>query len=165
MSPLSPRARTADDFAAIRARLKALRQACATDETEPEDRYVLPRQSLCLPPANETNWDGRMKAAVVVAVWSGMLGRAEAFGRYMLSAEELSLWEKDFVKGGISALQANSLWPAEPLCRAHNERAPSHPTEKAVATPRAADDVAAIRARMEELRREREEIGEEGQRR
>jgi hypothetical protein len=41
-----------------------------------------------------------------MAVRSGKLGRAEAYERYMLSAEELSGWEEAFNLDGLAGLQA-----------------------------------------------------------
>ena len=63
-----------------------------------------------LPPAGATiRWTVWKKAAVVVAVQSGTLGRSEAYERYMLSEEELSRWEEAFGQDGIAGLQAKSL--------------------------------------------------------
>ena len=63
-----------------------------------------------LPPAGSTiRWSAWKKAAVVVAVQSGTLGRSEAYERYMLSEEELSRWEEAFGQDGIAGLQAKSL--------------------------------------------------------
>jgi transposase len=61
-----------------------------------------------LPPAGLTRWTAQSKAAVVVAIRGGALGRSEAAERYMLSEEELSQWEKDFDQGGIAGLQMKS---------------------------------------------------------
>ena len=63
-----------------------------------------------LPPAGSTTrWSAWKKAAVVVAVQSGTLGRSEAYDRYMLSEEELSRWEEAFGQDGIAGLQAKWL--------------------------------------------------------
>jgi hypothetical protein len=59
-----------------------------------------------LPPAGWRRWSARNKAAVVIAVRSGTLGRAEAYECYMLSEEELSGWEDAFDLDGIAGLQA-----------------------------------------------------------
>ena len=56
-----------------------------------------------------TRWSAWKKAAVVVAVQSGTLGRSEAYDRYMLSEEELSRWEEAFGQDGIAGLQAKRL--------------------------------------------------------
>jgi Protein of unknown function (DUF1153) len=61
---------------------------------------------ILLPPAGWQRWTARNKAAVVIAVRSGKLGRTEAYERYMLSAEELSGWENAFNLDGLAGLQA-----------------------------------------------------------
>ena len=61
---------------------------------------------IFLPPAGWKRWSAGNKAAVVMAVRSGKLGRAEAYERYMLSAEELSGWEEAFNLDGLAGLQA-----------------------------------------------------------
>ena len=61
---------------------------------------------IFLPTAGWQRWTARNKAAVVMAVRSGKLGRAEAYERYMLSAEELSGWEEAFNLDGLAGLQA-----------------------------------------------------------
>ena len=74
----------------------------------PEDRSARrPSNDLesCLPPADWRRWSARNKAAVVIAVRSGTLGRVEAYERYMLSEEELSGWEEAFDLDGIAGLQ------------------------------------------------------------
>jgi hypothetical protein len=58
-----------------------------------------------LPPAGARTWSARRKAAVVLAVRSGQLARADAFARYMLSEEELSEWEAAFDREGLAGLQ------------------------------------------------------------
>jgi hypothetical protein len=62
-----------------------------------------------LPPAETKRWSCRRKAAVVVAVRAGVLGRQEACERYMLSVEELAAWETAFDKNGIPGLRATRL--------------------------------------------------------
>jgi hypothetical protein len=57
-----------------------------------------------LPPAGWLRWNVRRKAAVVIAVRGGRLGRAEARERYRLSDEELSQWEDAFDLDGIAGL-------------------------------------------------------------
>jgi hypothetical protein len=59
-----------------------------------------------LPPPGWRTWGARSKAAVVIAVRSGKLGRVEAYDRYMLSDEELSQWEAAFERDGMAGLQA-----------------------------------------------------------
>jgi DNA-binding response OmpR family regulator len=64
----------------------------------------LSRPRSRLPPAGLANWSAEWKAAVVIAVRSGTLGRSEACERYMLSEEELSQWEEAFNRDGIGGL-------------------------------------------------------------
>ena len=59
-----------------------------------------------IPPVGWRRWSARNKAAVVIAIRSGSLGRDEAYERYMLSEEELSGWEEAFDLDGIAGLQA-----------------------------------------------------------
>jgi hypothetical protein len=58
-----------------------------------------------LPPSGRGKWAARNKAAVVIAIRGGALGRYEAYERYMLSEEELSRWENAFDCDGIAGLQ------------------------------------------------------------
>jgi hypothetical protein len=67
-----------------------------------------------LPPAGLTRWSAWEKAAVVLAVRSGTLLLSEAYGRYMLSEEELSCWEAAFDQDGIAGLQAKGLLSRAP---------------------------------------------------
>jgi transposase len=55
-------------------------------------------------PAGVANWSAERKAAVVIAVRAGTLGRSEACERYMLSEEELSQWEEAFNRDGLAGL-------------------------------------------------------------
>jgi hypothetical protein len=59
-----------------------------------------------LPKPGSRTWGARSKAAVVIAVRSGKLRRAEAYDHYRLSEEELSRWEEAFDRDGIAGLQA-----------------------------------------------------------
>jgi hypothetical protein len=59
-----------------------------------------------LPPAGWKRWTAHNKAAVVIAISSGTLERADAYERYMLSEEEFSGWEEAFDLDGIAGLQA-----------------------------------------------------------
>jgi transposase len=61
-----------------------------------------------LPPAGVANWSAKRKAAVVIAVRAGTLGRSEACERYMLSEEELSQWEEAFNRDGLAGLLAKN---------------------------------------------------------
>ena len=65
------------------------------------------RADLELPPAATTRWSPRRKAAVVVALRAGVISRAEACERYLLSEEELLGWEVALDKRGIPGLRAS----------------------------------------------------------
>jgi hypothetical protein len=73
----------------------------------PKVRSTIPCFDLkkYLPSTGRRRWNARNKAAVVLAVRSGALGRDEAYERYMLSHEELSEWEAAFDQDGIAGLQ------------------------------------------------------------
>jgi hypothetical protein len=62
-----------------------------------------------LPPVETKRWSCRRKAAVVVAVRAGVLGRQEACERYLLSPEELAGWETAFDQNGIAGLRVTRL--------------------------------------------------------
>ena len=62
-----------------------------------------------LPPAETRRWSCRRKAAIVVAVRAGVLGREEACERYLLSPEELSGWETALDQNGIPGLRVTRL--------------------------------------------------------
>jgi Protein of unknown function (DUF1153) len=61
---------------------------------------------LELPSADTKRWSSRRKAAVVVAVRTGVISRAEACERYLLSEEELAGWEMALDKRGIPGLRS-----------------------------------------------------------
>jgi hypothetical protein len=61
------------------------------------------------PPAETKRWSCRRKAAVVVAIRAGVLGRQEACERYTLSLEELAAWEAAFDRNGIPGLRVTRL--------------------------------------------------------
>ena len=62
-----------------------------------------------LPPAETKRWSSRRKAAVVVAIRAGVLGRQEACDRYLLSPEELAGWETALDQNGIPGLRVTRL--------------------------------------------------------
>ena len=62
-----------------------------------------------LPPAETRRWSCRRKAAVVVAIRAGVLGRQEACDRYLLSPEELAGWEIALDENGIPGLRVTRL--------------------------------------------------------
>jgi len=67
------------------------------------------RAGLVLPPADTKRWSCRGKAAVVMAIRACVLTREKACERYLLSEEELDLWEAAFDRSGISGLRISSL--------------------------------------------------------
>src|SRR5215470_802641 len=75
------------------------------------------RGHLELPAAETRRWSSRRKAAVVIAVRTGIIARAEACERYALSEEELAAWEIAFQRSGIRNFYASPAkpGPAQPL--------------------------------------------------
>ena len=61
---------------------------------------------LELPSSDTKRWSSRRKAAVVVAVGTGIISREEACARYLLSEEELAGWETALDKRGIPGLRS-----------------------------------------------------------
>jgi hypothetical protein len=53
--------------------------------------------------------DEYAKAAIVLAVRGGTVGRGEACKRYMLAEHELALWERTFDEEGITGLKDRRL--------------------------------------------------------
>jgi hypothetical protein len=66
------------------------------------------RDSQLLPPPDTKRWSSRRKAAVLVAIRSGVITREDACQRYMLSDEELASWESAFDRRGIPGLRITS---------------------------------------------------------
>jgi hypothetical protein len=64
---------------------------------------------LILPAADTKRWSSRRKAAVLVAIRTAALTRREACERYLISEEELALWEAAFDRNGIPGLRISSL--------------------------------------------------------
>jgi hypothetical protein len=64
------------------------------------------RGHLELPAAETRRWSSHRKAAVVIAVRTGIIARAEASERYALSEEELRAWEIAFQRSGIPGLRS-----------------------------------------------------------
>ena len=62
-----------------------------------------------LPPENTRRWVASRKAAVVRAVYFGLIGRKDALERYALTEEELSEWETAIAEHGEKALKATAL--------------------------------------------------------
>jgi transposase-like protein len=62
-----------------------------------------------LPPPNTKRWVVRRKAAVVVAVLSGVITVEEACRRYQISEEEFLVWRRAFEVHGLSGLRATRI--------------------------------------------------------
>jgi len=58
-----------------------------------------------VPPPN-TRWVARRKAAVVAAVFSGVITLEEACHRYQMSKDEFAAWQRAFDNFGILGLRA-----------------------------------------------------------
>jgi hypothetical protein len=59
-----------------------------------------------LPVVGAVFWTAQRKAAVVLAIRTGVLSQSEAYRRYMLSNEELREWEQGFDRDGLAGLFA-----------------------------------------------------------
>lgn len=64
------------------------------------------RPTIALPPANTSRWSCRRKAAVILGIRAGILGRQHACAQYEISPEELAAWETAFDRYGIPGLRA-----------------------------------------------------------
>lgn len=62
-----------------------------------------------LPPQSTTRWVASRKAAVVMAVSSGLIKRDEALQMYSLTEEEYSEWERAVAQHGVGALRTTAL--------------------------------------------------------
>jgi transposase-like protein len=62
-----------------------------------------------LPPPNTKRWVVRRKAAVVVAVLSGVITVEEACRRYQLSEEEFLAWRRAFEADGLRGLRTTHI--------------------------------------------------------
>ena len=76
-------------------------------EARPKPRRDRTKQlQTLLPEAGAGRWRASQKAAVVIAVRTGLLGADEALARYAMAPEELRNWSEAFDRGGVSALRA-----------------------------------------------------------
>jgi Protein of unknown function (DUF1153) len=94
------RPRTADDFGAIHARMEELRR-----EREGADLAEI------LPSRDTKRWVASRKAAIVIAVREGVIGRRKACDWYQLFSEELASWEVAFKQSGTIGLRARYRFP------------------------------------------------------
>jgi hypothetical protein len=109
-SPLTEdvdRPRAADDFGAIHARMEELRR-----QRERADLAEI------LPSRDTKRWVASRKAAVVIAVREGVIGRGKACDWYQLSTEELASWEVAFKQSGTIGLRATYRFPEIRMRRA-----------------------------------------------
>jgi len=71
-----------------------------------------------LPPVDTTRWVARRKAAVISAIASGALSRADAFERYGISEAELRLWERAIACAGVPGLRVTRVQIYRPIFEA-----------------------------------------------
>jgi hypothetical protein len=71
------------------------------------DGSVMTRADL--PPSDTRRWVASRKAAVIKAVASGLVTRAEALEMYLLSEDEFGEWETAVTEHGEAALKTTSL--------------------------------------------------------
>jgi hypothetical protein len=64
--------------------------------------------AVVLPPP-DTRWLPRRKAAVVLAIRSGIISREEACRRYTMSLEEFAAWEAALDRYGVPGLRSTRL--------------------------------------------------------
>ncbi|HTV46661.1 MAG TPA: DUF1153 domain-containing protein [Stellaceae bacterium] len=69
-------------------------------------RQSPPPAEPLLPPPDIKRWSPARKAAVIIAIGTGQISRDEARLRYLISAEELTGWEKAFDQDGVPGLRA-----------------------------------------------------------
>jgi hypothetical protein len=62
-----------------------------------------------LPPVETKRWVIRRKAAVVAAVRNGLLSLEDACGRYRLSVEEFTSWQRLIDRHGLAGLRTTRL--------------------------------------------------------
>lgn len=62
-----------------------------------------------LPPVDTQRWVIRRKAAVVAAVRNGLLSLEDACGRYRLSVEEFTSWQRLIDRHGLAGLRTTRL--------------------------------------------------------
>ncbi|WP_438956871.1 DUF1153 domain-containing protein [Cognatiyoonia sp.] len=62
-----------------------------------------------LQPFETSRWVASRKAAIMMAVTSGLIKRDEALERYELTVEEYTEWERAIAKHGVRALKTTAL--------------------------------------------------------
>jgi hypothetical protein len=78
-------------------------------KTPPSDSLVEMLLSEGLPPPNTRRWVVRRKAAVVVAVSSGIITIERACQVYQLTEEELLFWKHAFETHGLAGLRTTRI--------------------------------------------------------
>ena len=78
-------------------------------KTRPSDSLVETLLREGLPPPNTRRWVVRRKAAVVVAVSSGMITIEQACQVYQLTEEELLSWKHAFETHGFAGLRTTRI--------------------------------------------------------
>lgn len=68
-----------------------------------------------LPPTDTKRWVARRKAAVLCAIDTGVLTRAEACARYHISETELRLWERAVHFAGVPGLRVTRVQVYRPV--------------------------------------------------
>ncbi|MEM1274674.1 MAG: DUF1153 domain-containing protein [Pseudomonadota bacterium] len=71
------------------------------------DGRVMTRADL--PSASTRRWVASRKAAVVIAVESGLIAEEEALETWGLSGEELDAWKHAVTRHGVAALKATAV--------------------------------------------------------
>ncbi len=75
-----------------------------------------------LPPIDTKRWVARRKAAVLDAIASGVLSRADACARYRISEAELRLWERAVACAGVPGLRVTRVQIYRPVFEAQDGR-------------------------------------------
>jgi hypothetical protein len=77
-----------------------------------------------LPPPDTKRWVARRKAAILVAINTGVLSRAQACARYHISEIELRLWERAVYFAGVPGLRVTRVQIYKPIFEADAPRQP-----------------------------------------
>lgn len=77
-----------------------------------------------LPPLDTKRWVARRKAAIHVAINTGVLSRAQACAHYHISEIELRLWERAVQFAGVPGLRVTRVQIYKPIFEADAPREP-----------------------------------------
>ncbi len=83
------------------------------DKDSASERAMMAEREL--PPVDTTRWVARRKAAVLAAIDTGVLTRAEACARYHISDLELQLWERAVRYAGVPGLRVTRVQIYKPI--------------------------------------------------